>query len=88
LAARNGWAVTAYDTFLRRYINFIIDGDDCNIPVGCYPVIVLDMWEHAFSRDYGAEKQQYVTSMMRELNWEVIERRVERAEQIGKVLKG
>lgn len=87
LSARNGWAVTAYDTFLRRYVNFIIDDHDCNIPVGCYPVIVLDVWEHAFFCDYQVDKQQYVTNMMRELNWEVIERRVERAEQIGKVLR-
>lgn len=88
MSARDGWAVTAYDTFLRRYINFIIDGDDCNIPVGCYPVIVMDVAEHAFFRDYLADKQQYITGMMRELNWEVIERRIERAEMIGKVLKG
>lgn len=87
MSARNGWAVTAYDTFLRRYVNFFVDGDDCSIPVGCYPIVVLDMWEHAFFRDYQTDKQQYVIGMMRELNWEVIERRVERAEQMGKVLR-
>lgn len=88
LSARSGWAVTAYDTFLRRYVNFLIDEHDCNIPVGCYPVIVMDMWEHAYSRDYSVDKQQYVSNMMRELNWEVIERRIEKAEFIGKALRG
>lgn len=87
MSAKNGWAVTAFDTFLRRYVNFIVDGHECNIPVGCYPIIVMDMWEHASFRDYLTDKQQYVTQMMKELNWEVIERRLERAEMISKVLR-
>jgi Fe-Mn family superoxide dismutase len=87
LSAKNGWAVTAYDTSLRRYINFFIDGHDQNIPVGCYPVIVLDMWEHSYFRDYLNDKEKYITNMMREFNWDIIEKRIDRAEAIAKVLK-
>lgn len=86
-AARQGWAVTAYDTFLRRYTNFIIDGDDVGIPVGCYPIIVMDMVEHSYFRDYRDDKDQYLKNMMQELNWEVIGRRVDRAEAVARVLK-
>lgn len=88
ISARSGWAVTAYDTFLRRFINFIIDGDDVGIPIGCYPVIVMDMWEHSYFRDYRENKDQYLKNMMRELNWTVIEKRIERADAIEKALKG
>lgn len=86
-AAKNGWAVTAYDTFLQRYVNFIVLGHDAHIPVGCYPVIVLDCWEHAFYRDYLDDSRKYIINMMRELNWNIIEKRIERADAIGKVLK-
>lgn len=87
LSARSGWAVTVYDTFLRRYNNFVIDGHDCHVPFGCYPIIVIDMWEHAHFRDYLADPEKYVTNMMRELNWSIIEKRVERAEEISRVLE-
>lgn len=85
-SAGNGWAVMAYDTYLRRYVNFFIDEHDVCIPVGCYPLIVIDMWEHAYYKDYVTNKEQYLHNMMRELNWQVIEERIERAEGINKVL--
>lgn len=87
MSSKQGWVVCAYDTFLRRYVNFSIDGDSMNIPVGCYPVIVIDMWEHAWFRDYLGDRELYLMNMMRELNWEVIEARFKRAEMIGKVLE-
>lgn len=87
MSSKQGWAVTAYDTFLRRYVNFFTDGHDKHIPVGCYPIIVIDMWEHSFFRDYLDDREQYLTNMMRELDWDVIERRVQRAEIIGKALE-
>ncbi len=86
MSARSGWAVTAYDTFLRRYTNFVIDNHHENIPLGCYPIIVIDLWEHAYYRDYQENKELYVKNMMRELNWEIIEKRIEKAESIAKVL--
>lgn len=87
MAPAHGWAVAAYDTFLRRYVNFFVEGHDCNIPVGCIPIIVLDVWEHAYFRDYLLDREKYLTNMMRELNWDVIESRVEKCETISKVLR-
>ena len=86
-SAQNGWAVAAYDTFLRKYVNFFIDGDSVHIPVGCYPIIVMDVFEHAFFRDYLDDKESYINNMMREFNWGIIEERVERAEKIHKAVE-
>ena len=83
----NGWAVCAYSTYLRRFINFYVDSHNNNIPVGCYPVIVLDMWEHAYFKDYMTDKKAYIYSMMKELNWTVIEERFKRADKIGAALR-
>jgi superoxide dismutase, Fe-Mn family len=85
MACHNGWAVTAYNTYLKRYMNFLIDGHDCHVPVGIYPIIVLDMWEHA-RRDYLNRKNDYIRAMMKELNWNVIEERVKRSEIIAQAL--
>lgn len=87
MSVTDGWAVTAYDTFLRRFISFPIEGHDGCIPMGCYPIIVMDMWEHAYFKDYLEDRERYLTNMMKELNWDVIEKRVERADAIARVLK-
>lgn len=85
-SAGNGWAVTAYDTFLQRYVNFFIDEHDVCIPVGCYPIIVMDVWEHSYFRDYLNDKERYIHNMMRELNWDKIEARIEKADKIHEIL--
>jgi Fe-Mn family superoxide dismutase len=56
-------------------------------PVGVIPVIVLDVWQHAYYKDYLKDVSEYAQNMMRELNWNVIESRFERAEKVAQVLK-
>lgn len=86
LSARNGWAVTLYNTQLRRYVNTIIDLHSQNVMIGMQPVIVLDCWEHSYYRDYLKDRKTYVYAMMKELNWDVIEQRFQVAEKIHKIL--
>lgn len=87
MSAGNGWAVCGYHIFLRRYANFMVSHHSGDVPVGFYPVIVVDMWEHAYARDYTTDKKSYLISQMRELNWNVIEDRVKKAEAIAEVTK-
>lgn len=86
-SARNGWVVTGYNTYTQRYMNAVIDLHSLNVPVGFYPVIVVDVWEHAYYRDYLSKRKSYIHAMMKELNWQVIEDRFKRAEKIAKALK-
>lgn len=39
------------------------------------PLIALDMYEHAFHMDYGAAAAKYVDAFMRNLDWEIVEKR-------------
>jgi Fe-Mn family superoxide dismutase len=87
MAARNGWAVTCYNTFLDRYINVVVDLHSLNVPFGCIPVIVMDCWEHSYFTDYGKDRKTYVYAMMKELKWEKINKRFEDSEKISRVLK-
>ncbi len=81
LSAREGWAIVCYDPFKDKYMNIVLDGHDEGIPLGVVPVVVLDMWSHAFFADVQNDKQSYINSMMRELNWNVIEARMVIAER-------
>ena len=87
MSARSGWAVLVYNSFLKRYMNVVVDLHSLQVPINSYPVVVLDVWEHAYYRDYLDNRRAYVFAMMKELNWDLIERRVQRAEKIGKVLQ-
>ncbi len=87
LSARNGWAMTVYNSFLNRYINVVVDLNNINIPIGSFPVIVLDVWEHAYYRDYLDDRKTYIFAMMKELKWELIEARFRKADRIAKVVK-
>ena len=87
MVAGNGWVVCGYHTFLKRYVNVIVSNHSQDVMIGLYPVIVVDMWEHAYVRDYLTDKKSYLIAQMRELNWTVIEDRVKRSEAIAQAVK-
>lgn len=86
-ASGDGWAVCGYNMFLKRYVNTVVSGHDKHVQLGLYPLIVIDMHEHAYYRDYLTDKKSYLVSRMRELNWNVIEERFNKAEAIAGVMK-
>lgn len=85
MSSRDGYAMTGYSLFLKRYINFIIDTESLNVPIGVLPVIVLDVAEGAYYRDYLDDRKSYILGMMKEFNWERIEKRFKKAEATSKV---
>jgi len=85
LSARNGWAVTVYNTMLKRYINVVVDLHSNNVPFASYPIIVMDCWEHSYYRDYLSDRKTYVYGMMKELDWNEIDKRFKKAEKIAKI---
>lgn len=86
MSARNGWVVTCYNTFLKRYINVVVDLHCLNVPFGCVPLICIDCWEHTYYRDYLKDRKSYIFAMMKELNWDKIEERFEKTERVAKVM--
>ena len=87
LSSGSGWAVLGYHMFLKKYSNFMVSNHSGDVPVGFYPLIVVDMWEHSYFKDYMTDKKSYLIAQMRELNWTVIEERFKKSEAIAQVLK-
>lgn len=72
-----GWAIAYYDPTLRRVTNMWIDEHQNNHIAGCTPIVVMDVWEHAFIKDYKpAEKGKYIEAFFANLDWEACERRL------------
>lgn len=86
MSSRDGYAVTGYSTFLKRYMNIVVDTESLNVPIGFLPVISLDVAEGAYYRDYLDDRRSYIIRMMKEFDWEVIEKRIKRIEKSSKTL--
>tara|TARA_R110000851_G_scaffold31907_7_gene86052 strand:- start:25790 stop:26485 length:696 start_codon:yes stop_codon:yes gene_type:complete len=86
-ASRCGWAMTGYNVYTQTYMNYVIDLHSLQVPVGVIPVIVMDVWQHAYYKDYLKNVSEYTQNMMRELNWNVIESRFKRTEKVAQALK-
>ena len=87
-ASRCGWAVTYLNMYTQKYMNCVIDLHSEHVPVGFYPIIVMDVWQHAYYRDYLKNVKMYTAAMMKELNWKVIENRFIKADKILQVIRG
>jgi Fe-Mn family superoxide dismutase len=87
LSAREGWAVTGYSFYLKKFVNTVIDLHSENVMLQLHPVIVVDMWSHAYFRDYLDDKKSYIVAVLKELNWNVIEKRFKAVEEMSKILK-
>lgn len=87
LSAQEGWAVCGYNMFLKKFVNTLVDLHSNSVMMGLYPVIVVDMWSHAYYRDYTTDKKSFLMSQMKELNWKVIEERFTKVEKISEALR-
>ncbi len=87
MSSRDGYAITGYSIFLKRYMNFVVDEEAKNVGIGVVPIIVMDMNVGAYWRDYLDNKRSYARAMMKELDWNRIEERFKRAESMAKISK-
>jgi len=85
MSSRDGYAITGYSIFLKRYINCVIDTESLNVTVGLIPVVALDVAEGAYYKDYLGDRKRYVINMMKQFNWDRIEERIQSAEKVAKV---
>lgn len=69
LAAR-GWVVLVFDVNDGRLHNYSCDVHNQGGIWGAVPIIVLDVYEHAYFIDFGSDRKSYIEAFMKNLNWE------------------
>lgn len=74
-----GWAILYFDPAAGRVHNFWIGEHDCGHPAGSTPLLVLDVWEHAFMTDYQTNRDEYIEAFMANVDWKVVEERLNAA---------
>ena len=72
-----GWAITFYDAKANGLVNVWIGDHNINELAGCNPILVMDLWEHAYLRDYKpADKGKYIEAFLAHTDWSVCESRL------------
>jgi Fe-Mn family superoxide dismutase len=75
LAGGSGWVLLNYSRQEKRFWNQIaIDHSQCAVDAA--PVLVLDMYEHAYQLDFGANARAYIDAFMRNVNWAAVLKRI------------
>ncbi len=69
MAAR-GWVVLAFDTKDQTLRIYTADTHNQGGIWGAIPVIVLDVYEHAYFIDFGSDRKSYIAEFWKNLNWE------------------
>lgn len=75
-----GWVILFEDPATGRLTNHWVTLHQDGVPAGFKPLLVMDVWEHAFMRDYKAtEKAPYIQAFFRNVDWPMVERRLNEA---------
>lgn len=75
----SGWAVLGYDHIAGRLIIQQLTDQQGNVSVDFTPVLMLDMWEHAFYLQYKNVKADYVEAWWNVVNWDDVNERYAKA---------
>lgn len=74
-----GWVILYLDPIEKRLKNIWIDEHNINhIPGGC-PLLVMDVWEHAYITEFGLDRKKYIEVFFKNINWDLVEERYKRS---------
>ena len=65
-----GWAILAFDYKDNRLHNYGSDAHNVGAVWGAIPIIVLDVYEHAYFMDYGVNRKDYLDAFFKNLDWD------------------
>jgi len=79
-----GWAILYYDTHNNSLHNVWVDEHNVNNLPACLPILVMDVWEHAYLTDYQLDRAGYIEAFMKNVNWEEVSWRFNAARLMSK----
>ncbi len=71
-----GWTILYQDNTSGDLFNQWIGEHEIGHLAGCKPILVMDVWEHAFMIDYGLKRADYIETFFKNINWDVVQKRL------------
>ncbi|QHQ62167.1 superoxide dismutase [Anaerocolumna sedimenticola] len=75
--ASRGWVILCYDPRSDSLRNLSLDLHDYGNAAMSIPLLVLDMYEHAYFLQYADNKAEYIDNFMKNIDWSVVKDRIE-----------
>lgn len=70
-----GWVILYYDSANGRLFNEWINEHDVGHLSGLNPLLIMDVFEHAFITDYGLKRADYIEAFFKAIDWKIVENR-------------
>ncbi|MCI0569207.1 MAG: superoxide dismutase [Myxococcaceae bacterium] len=87
LAGGSGWTLLDFNLHTGDLRTYWSGNHTQSVAFG-QPLLVMDMYEHAYALDYGAKAAPYIDAFFRNLQWDEVNRRLERAQRAWAVQRG
>ncbi|HDK7160529.1 TPA: superoxide dismutase [Clostridium botulinum] len=71
-----GWVVLGIDPLDKKLHIFGSDSHDNGAIWLAYPLLVMDVYEHAYFMDFGTDKGKYMDAFLQNVNWNLINNRL------------
>ncbi len=71
-----GWTVLTYDPISKQAFNVWVNEHDVGHLAGTTPLLIMDVFEHAFMIDYGLKRPDYIEAFMKSIDWKVVNERL------------
>ncbi|WP_061962252.1 superoxide dismutase [Demequina flava] len=82
----SGWSILAWDTLGKKLVIVQLYDQQGNVPVGLIPLLMLDMWEHAFYLQYRNVKGDYVKAWWNVVDWANVQARFAKATSVEGII--
>lgn len=73
-----GWVVLSIDSMDNKLHIIGSDSHDTGAVWLSYPILVMDVYEHAYFLDFGTDRKKYISAFIQNINWSVLNKRFQK----------
>ena len=73
-----GWVVLSIDLLDNKLHIIGSDLHDTGAVWLSYPILIMDVYEHAYFMDFGTDKKKYISTFIENINWDILNERLQK----------
>lgn len=73
-----GWAILIIDSIDNKFHIIGSDAHDNGAVWLSYPILVMDVYEHAYFMDFGTDRKKYISTFIKNINWDILNDRFQK----------
>ena len=74
------WVIMTYDPAAKKLFHLWVNEHDVGHLAGTVPLLIMDVFEHAFMLDYGLNRADYIKAFIEAVDWDAVQKRFEKAQ--------